>query len=606
MRGPAGAAPSAARSQVHRFPARFSCACFEDYPLFGVPSDASILRVAEIVVQRKFSTATGLSVAADAPGRTTSYRCRLWALAAVVAIVAILVYLPALAGGFTNWDDTSYVVNNPHLGPLDAHLLVWAFTSFRQGNWHPLTWLSLGLNHAIFGLNPWGYHLTNVLLHGMAALLVVLLVAELFARGLGARDGRCLVGAAVVGLLFSVHPLHVESVAWVSERKDVLFGVFYLVAVLSYVRFAERHEMARYCVSLGAFALALLAKPMAVSLPLVLLILDAYPLARLTRSGGIRVLAEKVPFVVLSVVSSVLTVIAQSRAGAVARHIGLGSRLWVAERGLGFYLAKMAFPTDLVPIYPLELGSSPWRWDFLLSLGLVLGLTVIATTLHRRGALVGALWATYLVMLLPVIGVVQVGMQAAADRYMYLPLLVPAIGIAALVIRIWQGGRAARVAVVSAGLAVVAALSILTVRQIGVWRDTPTLWGWVIRKQPAAAIAHYNLGEYLRGHGDLDGASRCWRRAAEVDPSFSWPLNQLGNLAVLRGAFDQARAYYERATNVNEYDAEAQYNFATFLEDRGQPAEARAHYEVFLRAVPPELAYLVPEVRAKLALPTQP
>jgi protein O-mannosyl-transferase len=537
-----------------------------------------------------------------------SYRHRLWVLAATVALVGIVVHLRALANGFTNWDDPGYVVENSHLGPLDARFLAWAFTTFQQGNWHPLTWLSLAVDHALFGVDPLGYHLSNVLLHGVTALTVVLLVGALFDRALGACDGRGLVAAAVAGLVFAVHPLHVESVAWVSERKDVLCGFFYVFAVLSYLRFAEHHSRAKYLASLGAFALALLAKPMAVSLPLVLLILDAYPLARLTRPGWTRVVVEKVPFVALGIASSVVTIVAQSRAGAVLtmQYVGLGSRLWGAQRALGFYLAKTVLPIDLVPVYPLEHGVSPWRWDFLLSLTLVLGATATVVVLRRRAPLVGALCASYLVMLLPVLGLVQVGEQAAADRYMYLPLLAPAIGLAALSIHVWQGGRHARTALTATVLVAVAGLSVLTVRQIGVWRDTPTLWAWVVEKQPGVALAHYNLGEYLRKKGDPDGAARCWRRAVEIEPSFSWPLNGLGNLAELRGALDEARSYFERATRANMYDAASQYNFATFLEDQGQAAEARVHYEIFLRVAPPKLSHLFPEVQAKLSLLARP
>ena len=532
-----------------------------------------------------------------------SHRRRLWVLSAAVAFIGVVVYLRSLANGFTNWDDLGYVVENSHLGPLDGRFLLWGFTTFQQGNWHPLTWLSLGIDHALFGIDPLGYHLANVLLHGMTALTVVLLVGTLFDRALGACDSRGLVAAAVAGLVFVVHPLHVESVAWVSERKDVLCGFFYVLAVLCYLRFAEHHSRARYLASLGAFALALLAKPMAVSLPLVLLILDAYPLARLTRPGWTRVVVEKFPFVALGIASSVVTIVAQSRAGAVLpmRYVGLGSRLWGAQRALGFYLAKTVLPIDLVPVYPLEHGVSPWRWDFLLSLTLVLGASATAVVMRRRAPLVGALCASYLVMLLPVLGLVQVGEQAAADRYMYLPLLAPAIGLAAVAVRVWQGGRHARTALMVTVLVAVAGLSILTIRQIGVWRDTPTLWAWVVEKQPDVALAHYNLGEYLRKMGDLDGAARCWRRAVEIEPAFSWPLNMLGNLAEQRGALDEARSYFERATRANMYDAASQYNFATFLEDQGQAAEARVHYEIFLRVAPPKFAHLFPEVQAKLS-----
>ena len=521
----------------------------------------------------------------------------------VVALVAVAAYLPALASGFTNWDDPGYVVENPHLGPLDAHFLKWAFTSFRQGGWNPLTWISLGIDHALFGLDPFGYHLSNILLHGATTLSVVLLVGALFSRAWGAADGRTLVAAAVAGLIFAVHPLHVESVAWVSERKDVLFGVFYVLALLFYLRFTEHHRRVEYLASLSAFVLALLAKPMAVSLPLVLGILDAYPLGRLSKPGRLRVIIEKLPFVGLGIASSVITVVAQWRGGAVARHIGFVERLWVAERALGFYLTKMAWPMNLVPMYPLESEFSPWRWDYLLSLVCVLGASLVALAVRRRVPLISALWAAYLVMLLPAVSVV-LGEQAAADRHMYLPLLVAAIGIAAVAVRVWQSGRNCRIAVVVAGIVTAVALSVLTIRQIGVWRDTASLWAWVIEKQPRAAMAHYNLGEHLREKGDLERAGQCWRRAAEIEPSFSWPLNQLGNLAVLQGKLDQARAYFERATRVNMYDPEAQLNLAELLEDQGEPAEARVHYEVFLRVAPPsKFGHLFPEVRAKLALP---
>jgi protein O-mannosyl-transferase len=530
------------------------------------------------------------------------YHRRLWALAAGVAAVGIMVYLRALGNGFTSWDDPGYVVENSDLGPFDAHFLAWAFTTLRQENWHPLTWLSLGIDHAIFGVAPLGYHLSNVLLHGLTTLVVVLLSSSLFARGLGARDDRSLLASGLIGLIFAVHPLHVESVAWVSERKDVLCGVFYALAVLFYLRFAEQRRRAQYLASLGAFVLALLAKPMAVSLPFVLLILDAYPLARLSRSRWVRVAVEKVPFVALAVASSVVTLVAQWRGGAVItlQHKGLAARLWGAERALGFYLSKVVLPFDLAPLYPIG-SQSPWRWDVLVSLALVVAVSSAAVLGRRRLPLIGALWAAYLVMLSPVLGIVQVGEQAAADRYMYLPLLAPAIAIAAIFVQFWQRGRRTRYVLGSLAIFLLVGLSTLTVRQIGVWKDTPTLWTWAIDKQPGAAMAHYNLGEYLRESGDLDGAAKCWRRAVELEPSFSWPLNQLANQAALRGARDEARSYYERATQVNQYDAVAQYNFATFLEHEGQVAEARAHYQMFLQVATAKVADLLPEVRAKLA-----
>jgi len=529
----------------------------------------------------------------------------MWSLATAVGIVAVILYLPALGNAFTNWDDPGYVTENPHLRSFDAHFLAWAFTTFRQAGWNPLTWISLGVDHALFGLDPFGYHLTNVLLYGATTLAVVLLVGALFARVWNPVDGRVLAAAGVAGLIFAVHPLHVESVAWVSERKDVLFGLFYVAALLFYLRFTEHQRRFDYLTTLAVFALALLAKPTAVSLPLVLVILDVFPLRRFSKPGTIRVLVEKLPFVGLGIAASIVTIVAQWRGGAVARHIELGNRLWIAERAFGFYLAKTVWPLNLVPMYPLESQFSRWRWDYLLSLALLLGGSLVSIILRRRAPLLPALWAAYLIMLLPAVSAV-LGEQSAADRHMYLPLLVPAIGLAVVAAHVWQMRRSSRMAALAAGIATVVVLSVLTVRQIGVWRDARTLWTWVIEKEPDVAMAHYNLGEYLREKGDLDGAGKYWRRAAELEPSFSWPLNQLGNLALLQGKVDEAHAYFERATRVNPNDAEAHLNFANLLEEQGKLAEARAHYEVFLRVAPPaKFAHLFPEISAKLAVPTK-
>jgi protein O-mannosyl-transferase len=530
-------------------------------------------------------------------------RRRLWALAVAVAAVAVTLYLPGLGNTFTNWDDPSYVTENPHLGPFDAHFLAWAFTTFRQAGWNPLTWISLGVDHALFGLDPVGYHLTNVLLYGATTLAVVLLVGTLFARARNTVDGRVLVAALVAGLVFAVHPLHVESVAWVSERKDVLFGFFYVVALQFYLRFTERSRRGDYVASLGAFSLALLAKPTAVSLPLVLVILDAYPMGRFSKPGRLRVIVEKLPYFAIGLASTVVTIVAQWRGGAVARHIGLGEHLWISVRAFGFYLAKTVWPLNLVPMYPLDSQFSPWRWDYLLSLGIVLGASVAAILLRRRLPLFSALWAAFVAILLPAVAAI-LGEQSAADRHMYLPLVVPAIAIAAVAANMAQSSRRLRVAALSAGIVAVVTLAVLTVRQVGVWRDTRTLWTWVIETEPNVAMGHYNLGEYFREKGDLDRAGQCWRRAAELEPSFSWPLNQLGNLALLQGRLDEAHSYFERATRVNKNDAEAQLNFANLLEDQGQIEEARLHYEIFLRVAPPaKFAHLFPEVRAKLAAP---
>jgi protein O-mannosyl-transferase len=288
------------------------------------------------------------------------------------------------------------------------------------------------------------------------------------------------------------------------------------------------------------------------------------------------------------------------------RHFGLGARVWNAGRSLGFYLAKLVLPINLVPFYPLDYEISPRQWSCALSILLILAASAAAVATRRRMPQIGALLAAYVVMLLPVLGLVQVGQQAAADRYMYLPMLIPAIGVASLSLRLWHGGRARRALSTACALIAVAGLSALSIRQIGVWRDSFTLWSWVIQKQPNVAIAHYNLGQHLRSKGDLEGAGQSWRRASQLEPSFSWPLNQLGALAMLQGKTDEARRFYEQAIQVNARDAAAQFNYATLLADEGHVEEARRHYEIFLKVATPNLAHLLPEVRSRLALPAHP
>jgi hypothetical protein len=396
--------------------------------------------------------------------RKTEYR-----LAASVSLLTFLVYLPALLDGFVqNWDDGDYIINNPAIRSLNPNLLKWAFLRSYAANWHPLTWLSHAVDYALWGLNPLGYHLTNNILHAVNAVLVLLVTKHLldYVRRVGRQeaslpDGQALAAAGVTALLFALHPLRVESVAWVSERKDLLCALFFLLSIRSYIFYAAggffgagnahtdkspktyTYRNKHYLFSLTFFVLALLSKPMAVSLPLVLLILDWYPFRR--RGFPKAVLAEKIPFFLLSLFSSVVTMVAQSTAGAMEllAFVPLKTRLLVAAKSLVAYLWKMALPFHLAPFYPYPKEVSILSLSYLFPVFFLAGVTAGALFAAKRNRLWLAVWAFYVITLLPVLGIVQVGEQSMADRYTYLPCLAPSLLAAMGAVKLYGAAGAA-------------------------------------------------------------------------------------------------------------------------------------------------------------------
>ena len=300
----------------------------------------------------------------------------LWLIAVIICLVSVSVYLPALQNDFVNWDDDDYVYNNPRINDPLSDFMMWAFSTSRTGYWHPLTWLSLRADYAFWGMNPKGYHLTSVLLHGLNALLVVLLAGSLFLKELHSKMGPVLFGASVVGALFALHPFHVESVAWISERKNVFYAFFWLLCLLAYTGYAlsarGRRKVLLFLLCFMSFALSIACKPMAVTLPFVLLILDFYPLKRLDlKSRFIKVaILEKLPFFLLSGIVTFVTIIMQKKEGAMAtiEHLSLWKRFVGAIKGLGFYLAKTVWPVNLLPFYPIDSKASLLTLDSMLSL----------------------------------------------------------------------------------------------------------------------------------------------------------------------------------------------------------------------------------------------
>ena len=450
--------------------------------------------------------------------------------ALVVAFLVVLLYLPALGNGFVNWDDDIYVYANPQVRSLAPSSLWRAFTHIHasSGNWHPLTMVSHAVGYAVWGLRPFGHHLTSILLHGCNAALVVLLAVRLLqARGCALSRQGMLAAGVVAGLLFGLHPLHVESVAWVSERKDLLAALFYLLGVLSYLRYAGHAAGAvglwkdrRYLTTLLCFVLSLLSKPMALSFPFVLLIIDWYPLDRLKNLR--RILVEKIPFFVLDLGLATVTVLAQRASGAFRplAEVSMGSRVLVATKAAALYLAKTLLPTGLLPFYSYPARVSLWSWEFGVPVAVmtaaVLG-CLVAVKKHRAFA---AVLAYYGVVLLPVLGIVQIGPQAMADRYTYLPsvALVALLGAGCGVL--WDRHAIAaawwkKACAVTAALLLLGLLSWQSVRQVGVWRNSETLWSRVIQYEPwnteaynNRASSYYDRGEYEKALADYDSALR--------------------------------------------------------------------------------------------------
>src|SRR5437773_8464299 len=355
----------------------------------------------------------------------------LWLVPVLIALVTVAAFLPALQNQFVSWDDDENFLDNPHYRGLGWTHLYWMWTT-HLGHYIPLTWMTLGLDYLLWGMNPVGYHLTNLLLHAANAVVFFFVVRRILALALpgpSERGHALAVSAGFAALVFAIHPLRVESVAWATERRDVLSGLFYLSAILVYLRACERGERGRwYWGAVALFGCALLSKSMVVNLPVVLLILDVYPLRRLGGSIGWwsaparRVYGEKIPFVLLAAAASVIAFMAQFSAQTAASlaQLSVLGRLAVSAYGLSFYLGKLVVPVNLSPLYELPPTVNPGALPFILSYGLVLAITALVLVLRRRVPGLLATWLAYIVVLRPVLGIFQIGLQIAADRYTYL------------------------------------------------------------------------------------------------------------------------------------------------------------------------------------------
>jgi tetratricopeptide (TPR) repeat protein len=504
-----------------------------------------------------------------------------------IAGVTALVFAGSLACGFV-WDDDFNLLGGADFRGFGARQLRWMFTTAYMGHYHPFTWLSFALDHRLHGIDPWGYHLTNVLLHAGNAVLVYFLLCVLLERGGGGRPRDAMLAAAIGALVFALHPLRVESVTWVTERRGLLSAAFCLVSVLAYVRAegAGRRPRRWLGVSLAAFALALLSKESAMGLPVVLLVLDWYPLGRAGAGRWRAAVIGKAPWAVLAGLGAGGAAPAPPppRAGGALGEHGVGARLVQAFYGVGFYVWKTLVPVGLAPLYPFE-SFRPGTAAVRALAGGALVWTVAVLAGARRWPAVAAAWSCYLLLLAPVLGLAQSGIQVAADRYTYLAIVPLVALLAAGIERLLDRPIGRRLLVPVAAVALIA-LAGLTRRQIPVWTDARTLWGRVVALYPDSQNAWHNLALGRLAAGDARGALADLDRALALDPAFAQAYNTRGTAREALHDLAGARADLDRAVALAPQWVDPYNNRGNVRLASGDVAGALSDYDRVLALAP--------------------
>jgi tetratricopeptide (TPR) repeat protein len=515
------------------------------------------------------------------------------AVCCLLALAVAVVFGPTVWHDFVNFDDDAYVYDNPQVTHgLTQQTAAWSFTTFHSSNWHPLTWLSHALDCQLYGTqHAAGHHLTNVALHAAVAILLLLVLWQ---------TTGSLWPSAVVAAVFAVHPLRVESVAWIAERKDLLSGLFFMLTLAAYLHYV-RHPFSwlRYLLVAAMFALGLMAKPMLVTLPFVLLLLDYWPLGRMpvSRWGGSctatteatvqlspqqghaafrRLIAEKLPLLILAAASCIVTSFAQDPSIAVSKYLPISARIANALVSYVDYLGQFFYPVGLAAFYPHPESGLP-IWKVAGALLVLAGISAAAWIGRRRCPylLVGWLW--YVGMLVPVIGLVQVGDQARADRYTYLPQIGLVIALVwgataagqkflpagkNVDYRRWLGGAASVLAVII--------LAAIAWRQTSYWRDSETLWTHTVACTTHNATAQYNLGVTLAQRGDIPDAIECFREALAIQPRSGDAENNLGVLLAQSGRLDEATRHFQAAVKIRPDLIDAHNNLRMAIEQQNR------------------------------------
>ena len=496
----------------------------------------------------------------------------------VLVLAGFMAYGQVAGYGFADLDDDQYVFENPHVRRgITWEGAGWALTTLYAANWHPLTWLSHMLDCELFSLDAGYHHLVSVFLHIANSVLLFLV----FRRMTGAvwRSG-------MVAGLFLLHPLHVESVAWIAERKDVLSTLFFLLTLWAYGGYAARPGLARYGLVAGFLGLGLMAKPMLVTAPFVLLLLDCWPLGRFGKVGVLRLVGEKVPLFLMVAASSVVTFVAQHREGATSLtyEVPFGVRVENALVSYVAYLGKTLWPVRLAVFYPYRSEVATVEWAG--ALFLLLGISVWLISASRERGYWGVGWLWYLGTLVPVIGLVQVGEQAMADRYTYVPL----IGV--FVMGVWGlgelvGGRQ-WVRMGAAGLAglVLMGCMVCTRSQVGHWENGVRLFKHALEVTRGSALVHNNLGVALMGRGRIEEAIAHYQEALRLRPGYATAHNNLGLAFLERGRPVEAIAQYRKALVIEPENAALHTNLGDALMAQGEAKEALVHFQEALRIEP--------------------
>jgi len=504
----------------------------------------------------------------------------------VVATLAL--YNPVNRHPFVNYDDDRYITENLHVhNGLTWRTITWAFTATEQGNWHPLTWLSHALDYQLFHQNPAGHHFTSLLIHAANAVLLFLFLVYA-TRRLGP--------SLFVAALFALHPINVESVAWVAERKNVLCTFFFFATLIAYCWYARQPDWRRYLVFAGLFVLGLMSKPMVITLPFVLLLLDYWPLGRIrggradaTAAPLSKLVVEKLPLIALSAASAVITMQAQRAGGAMrsTAQFSLAVRLENAVMAYAMYLWKMIWPSHLSPIYPHP-GDSLAGWQVGTSALVLLAVTAVALKFRaRRYLLTGWLW--FLGTLVPVIGLVQVGDQAMADRYAYIPLVGIFIMIAWRIADLADSKQIGLVVRVIPAACVLLALSFATNRQLGYWSSNYDLWTHAVAVTGRNFIAQDNLGGALLWLGKTDEAYLHFQAAAEINPLDPMSRSNLGAYLQEHGHMAEAIEKYNRVITLTSDPgllAATYANLGAAYRKLGEDEKARTSYDQALQLNP--------------------
>jgi tetratricopeptide (TPR) repeat protein len=534
--------------------------------------------------------------------RATNDRAATLIACALLVLATIGIYAQSINYNFIAVDDYFYVTANSHVkAGLTGESIRWAFTSMEVSNWHPLTWISLMINYRLSGMDPSSYHAGNIILHALNAVLLLLVLRQLTGS---------LYRSTFVAALFALHPIHVESVAWISERKDVLSTMFWFLGIWAYLLYLRKPSAWRYGAVMGAFVMGLMSKPMLVSFPITLLLLDIWPLRRLAaesqRSVPLpRLFLEKVPLFAVSIVSCFLTFWAQKAGGAVAQLniVPFNFRMMNAVVSYVIYLGKMIWPLNLAIFYPHPMNTLE-GWKVVVCLIALAGMTYYSITAAARRAYVTFGWLWYIITLAPVIGIVQIGSQGLADRYTYVPFIgifvIIAWGAPDLVGRFFgakpEAIRRSRMMLGALAGMVLLALASLAYGQVRFWKDDITAWAHAVEVGPGDAFSEYNLGHSLHMQNRDDEAMIHYRQAAQIDPNRYDAYNNLGIILMNRGAYAEAESALQAALRAKPDFAKAYWNMGLVLCKMKRFSESFYYYTEAIRLDPEDT-----EIRTNLA-----